>query len=382
MDNYNFYREKSKPPVRRGFFSYFMVGLIGAVIGGMLVLTFAPAVLLEKVASRDQEKNETGAAGEKIIIPQKQDVSLTTAVAKKVTPAVVGIRTTKYRDSMFFGRTKVEGVGSGVIVDKKGYILTNNHVADYQASDITVFLIDGSSVPARTVWTDSGLDLSILKIEGNNLSVAEMGNSDELEVGELSVAIGNPLGLRFERSVTAGIISALNRTIPVDDEKFMEDLIQTDASINQGNSGGPLINGQGKVIGINTIKVTSAEGMGFAIPINIAVPVIESIVNTGKFRTPYIGITGLDREIANFYDYKIDKGIYIADIDRNGPTYKAGMRRGDIIIKINDVSVNTMTSLKQQIYRAGAGSRIKVEYQDRFGSIKTEAVVLGEFIER
>lgn len=381
MDNYSFYREGNKVPGSRGFLSYFFVGVIGAVIGGVLVLTFAPAALLGSAVSNIDRQEETGAVSEKIVIPKQNDVSLTTAIAKKVTPAVVGIRTTNYKDSMFFGRSKVEGVGSGVIVDKRGYILTNNHVADNYASDITVFLVDGSSVAARTIWTDSGLDLSILKVDMEDLPVAEIGNSDDLEVGELAVAIGNPLGLRFERSVTAGIISALNRTIPMDNNRFMEDLIQTDASINQGNSGGPLINSRGQVIGINTIKVSSAEGMGFAIPINIVEPVIKSIVEKGAFKTPYIGITGLDKEIANFYDYKISRGIYIADIDRTGPVYEAGMRKGDIILEINDNPVNTMTALKQNIFRAGVGSTVMVKYQDRSENIIAVSMVLNMYSE-
>lgn len=380
MDNYNFYNDKGGIPKRRGYFSYLVVGIIGAVIGGMLVLTFAPAALLGRVVPEESNK-PAEIVGERILIPQEKDVNITTAIAKKVNPAVVGIRTTKYEKDMFFGRTKVEGVGSGVIVDRNGYVLTNNHVAD-EVSDITVFLIDGSSVPGRIVWTDPGLDLSIVKIEAHDLPAAEMGNSDELEVGELAVAIGNPLGLRFERSVTEGIISALNRTIPVENDKFMEDLIQTDASINQGNSGGPLINSQGKVIGINTVKVTSAEGMGFAIPINIAVPVIKSIVETGSFKTPYIGVTGLDKEIASFYGYDINEGIFVANIDKDGPAYEAGIRSGDIILGINDNPVNTLTSLKQNIYGAGVGSSITIKYKDKSGTMNMVTTVLGELRER
>lgn len=378
MNYGSFYRDTAKPPVRRSFLSYFITGIIGAVIGGILVLTFAPAVLLGRVIPQNSAPQEQKSEEGNVIIPRKTEVSLTTAIAKKVMPAVVGIRTTRFRENMFFGRTKVDGVGSGVIVDKKGYILTNNHVANDGDSDITVYLIDGRTVKARVVWTDESLDLSILLINADNLTVAEIGNSDAIEVGEMAVAIGNPLGLRFERSVTAGIVSALNRSVPVDEEKYMEDLIQTDASINEGNSGGPLINSEGKVIGINTIKVSSAEGMGFAIPINIAVPVIKSFVKDGEFKTPYIGLTGLDKEIASLYDYTLEKGIYVLNIDVYGPAYKAGIRKHDIIISINNIPVNTLTALKQVIFSAGVGNSINIEYQDRMGNVKNVTAVLGE----
>ena len=371
----NFYRGGNYR--QRSFFSYFFVGLIGAVIGGFLVLTFAPASLLGRAASQDNADNSKPAA-QQAISPQVEEGSQVTTVAKMVMPAVVGVSTTKYEKDMFFGKTKVEGVGSGVIIDTKGYILTNNHVADMDSSSISVSLSDGRNVSARTVWTDADLDLSVLKIDAGNLTAAEIGNSDELQVGDLAVAIGNPMGLEFERSVTSGIISALNRFIPLNSNKFMEDLIQTDASINEGNSGGPLINSKGEVIGINTIKVKSAEGMGFAIPINVAAPIVKSFVESGDFKTPYLGISGLDRDIANFYDYKIDHGIYISAIDKTGPAYKAGMRKGYIITSINDTPVNTVTAMYQSIFSCGAGNKIKVKYIDDTGSEISTDVQLAE----
>lgn len=373
----NFYRGGNFK--RRSFFPYFFVGLIGAVIGGFLVLTFAPASLLGRAASEENTQNSKTASQE-VVSPttQEQEVSQVTAIAKKVMPAVVGVSTTKYEKDMFFGRTKVEGVGSGVIINTNGYILTNNHVADMDSSSISVSLSDGRKVNAVTVWTDADLDLSVLKINADNLTAAEIGDSDELQVGDLAVAIGNPMGLQFERSVTSGIISALNRFIPLNEEKFMEDLIQTDASINEGNSSGPLINSKGEVIGINTIKVTSAEGMGFAIPINVAAPIAKSFARSGDFKTPYLGVTGLDRDIANFYDYNIDHGIIISAIDKNGPAYKAGIKKGYIITSINDTPVNTVTAMYQSIFNSGAGSRVKVKYIDETGSEISTDVELGE----
>ncbi|MDI6618754.1 MAG: trypsin-like peptidase domain-containing protein [Clostridiales bacterium] len=388
--NYYDYKEGGR---KRGLFSYFFVGIVGAIVGGMLVLTFAPPALLGKALSqgsgqaestpqKDASQNDTSndkpeSEDKAVTSPNDAGTYSTTEIVQKLVPAVVGIRTTKFKKSMVFGDRKVEGIGSGVIADRNGYIITNNHVADDQASDITVYLIDGRTVPAATVWTDTDLDLSILKINADNLSVAEIGDSDKIQVGEAAIAIGNPLGLRFERSVTEGIISALNRTLPLDDQKFMEDLIQTDASINEGNSGGPLINSEAKVIGINTIKVSSAEGMGFAVPINIITPVIKSIIKNGKFDTPYLGIiSGLDRESASLYDIKLDAGIYIYDIDKKGPAYKAGIRKGDVILEVDSKPVNTFTSLKQIIFNTGAGGTISIRYLDADKNMKTTSATL------
>ena len=167
------------------------------------------------------------------------------------------------------------------------------------------------------------------------------------------MAIGNPLGLKFQRSVTSGIISALNRTVQMSENVFMEDLIQTDASINPGNSGGPLININGEVIGINTVKVSTAEGMGFAIPINMAKPIIKSIKETGKFIEPVLGIQGLDMAMAAYYDYKVERGVYIYYCDPGSPAYNAGIRSGDSIISINGTTINTLLDLKENLYTIG-----------------------------
>ncbi|WDC85692.1 trypsin-like peptidase domain-containing protein [Caloramator sp. mosi_1] len=195
-------------------------------------------------------------------------------------------------------------------------MLTNNHVAGYSTSNIVVSLYDGRETNGRVVWADEVLDLAIVKIDEANLNIARLGDSKNVKIGEPVIAIGNPLGLTFQRTVTAGIVSALNRTIENSEGVFMEDLIQTDASINPGNSGGPLVNTKGEVIGINTVKVTTAEGIGFAVPINIVKPIINSIKATGKFETPSLGIKGFDKNLAGYYDFKIEKGIYVYDVLR------------------------------------------------------------------
>ena len=218
-------------------------------------------------------------------------VPVTQLVAKKATSGVVGITSERVREESLFDRNRSRevGVGSGVIVSSDGYILTNNHVAGGKNNKITVSIADGRNVTGEVVWADPVLDLAVVKVNLTGLTPLVLGDASVLEVGEPAIAIGNPFGLEFQRSVTSGIISALNRTISIETEaglNYMEDLIQTDASINPGNSGGPLLNSRGEVIGINTVKVSSAEGIGFAIPINISKPIVEKLVGTGEFKEP------------------------------------------------------------------------------------------------
>ena len=240
-------------------------------------------------------------------------------------------------------------MGTGVIVDSRGYILTNSHVIDDGgATSITVSLYDGSDVEGTVLWFDPTLDLAVVKIEGDGLSLtaAELGDSDELKIGSYAAAIGNPLGLEFERSMSQGIISGLNRTITVSGSSgnavTMEGLLQTDATINSGNSGGPLLNSRGQVVAINSAKASNGEGMGFAIPINITKPIVESIIATGSFNRPYIGISGVALEEQSRYTsdqliqyFGTDKGIYVASVTANGGAAAAGIQAGDVIVSLN-----------------------------------------------
>jgi S1-C subfamily serine protease len=283
---------------------------------------------------------------------------------------VVGITVERITTSNIFGR-KTEsqfGVGSGVIVSPDGYILTNYHVAGGRNNRIIVSLSDGRNVDGETVWSDSVLDLAVVKVNQNGLPTAALGDASTLSVGEPAIAIGNPLGLDFQRTVTSGIISAINRTISIETENginYMEDLIQTDASINPGNSGGPLLNSRGEVIGINTVKVTSAEAMGFAIPINVAKPVVEKLVNTGTFTEAYMGLFAYDKALLPFVDAgieDIEEGIYVAHIDEEGPAYKAGLRLGCIIREIDGNKINTMLKLRTIIFSKNPGDTIMVTH--------------------
>jgi S1-C subfamily serine protease len=288
-------------------------------------------------------------------------------VARKVKPSVVGISTLlTIRDTHYWDDTQVvEGIGSGVIVDKTGYILTNEHVVAGDPDEITVVLDNGRELQGRTLWMDAVLDMAIVKVNADDLPQANLGSAKRLEVGDAAIAIGTPLGLQFQHTVTLGIVSALNRTVRIPTERgqnFMEDLIQTDASINPGNSGGPLVNIFGEVVGINTVKITSAEGIGFAIPIDVAKPIIERFVTEGEFTTPYLGIVGFDKEIASHIKKQdgIADGIYVVNIDERGPAYKAGIRRDDIVTGAGGRRVDTMLDLRMAIYSSKVNQTIDI----------------------
>lgn len=217
--------------------------------------------------------------------------------------------------------------GTGIIVSEKGYILTNQHLAQKVGASITVTLDTGKTLQGRVVWIEKNIDLAIIKVEEKGLTPAIIGDVSDMLVGDEVIAIGNPLGEEFQGTTTKGIISGLDRTIMFEenDEKiYMEGLIQTDASINSGNSGGPLINARGEVIGINTVKITSAEGIGFAIPINIVKNVINSFVLEDKFDEAYLGIYAYDSGAIKYMESKknFEKGVYVVSVDKNGPSRK------------------------------------------------------------
>lgn len=278
------------------------------------------------------------------------------AVAKKVQPSIVGIKVEYTVNSIFMNQQgTATAEGSGIIISENGYILTNNHVINSnstssyyeigQANKVTVHLYnDTTEYTATVVGTDEETDLAVIKIDKEGLTAAEIGDSDSVQVGEFSMAIGNPLGM--QSSVTSGIISALNRDVTDSDGKTFK-LIQTDAAINSGNSGGALVNSQGQVIGVNTLKVsaTGVEGMGFAIPINSAKPIYEQLIQYNKVKRPYIGIAGRDLDETTAKRNNLVVGIYVASIDEYSAAEKAGIKAGDVIIKADGQSIKTMTEL-------------------------------------
>ncbi|MDQ2085177.1 trypsin-like peptidase domain-containing protein [Herbivorax sp. ANBcel31] len=300
-------------------------------------------------------------------------------VAQIASPGVVGISVQKVDSSALFdtGASDQWGLGSGVIVSSEGYILTNHHVVGGRNRKIIVSLSDGRNIEGVSVWCEPVLDLAIVKIEAPDIVAVPLGDANNLRVGEPAIAIGNPLGLQFQRTVTSGIISALNRTIEVATDQgtsYMEDLIQTDASINPGNSGGPLLNSRGEVIGINTIKVASAEGMGFAIPINVATPIINRYVKVGEFIEPYIGIFAYDQEVIQYLDRDInlEHGIYVANVDENGPAYRNGIRTGYIITHVDERELDTMMDLRTYIYTKNPGDIVEITYNNDGETEKVE----------
>ena len=285
---------------------------------------------------------------------EKNDI---TKVIEKAVKNVVGIsKLQQSGNSIFLGNfEKKLGLGSGIIITDNGYILTNQHVVGSKYSNCYVTLENGQVYDGTVVWADTNIDLAIVKISANNLQYMEVGDSDQILLAQDVYAIGNPIGIEFQRTVTKGIISGINRTIKIEDAEesnYMEDLIQTDATINEGNSGGALINERGELIGINTVKISDAEGIGFAVPINIIKPIIEKLIKTGKFEEAYLGIYGYDKEVIPYLDstINIDSGVYIAKILKDGPLYNMGIIETDIITKIDDTEINKMNDLKKYIY--------------------------------
>lgn len=352
------YKDKKRKK-RNRILSYIAIALISSLIGGLVSPYIAIKYLYaDKLPAIEETSNDN-------VVYNIDDNSVTavSVAAKKAMSSVVGITTKEVQNYGFISQ-EVDGVGSGVIVDKNGYILTNSHVVgDGNAKEITVLLENGDKIPGKALWNDSSIDLAIVKVEAKNLPVATLGDSEKLEVGEIAIAIGNPLGLEFQRTVTSGIISGLHRSIQVDRYNVIEDLIQTDASINEGNSGGPLLNSKGEVIGINTAKIKTAEGLGFAIPINMVKPIIEQVVKEGTYKTVFLGITGIEVELYERQlgvELKADNGVIVVEVVPNSPASKGDLRTGDIITKIDDQEIQNMNQLKKSLYKYKKGDKAKL----------------------
>ena len=322
--------------------------------------------------------NKNGQVESSTISIKNSSVSTENAVAKKSLDSVVGITTVGVQENMFFQGRVVEGVGSGVVVSKDGYILTNAHVVqDGKAEKIDVLLTNGKKSSAKLLWYDTTLDLAVIKTDLTGLKPVEMGDSDKVQIGDKAIAIGNPLGLDLQSTLTSGYISGKDRTITLQNGLQMDGLMQTDAAINSGNSGGGLFDQEGKLIGINTAKA-SAEGIGFTIPINVAKSIVDNIITGGSFEGVKLGISGVDVKTfqqATGQKLSIDKGIYVVEVVKGSSAQKAGVTRGDIITKINGKQINTMSSLKKvllevrpkqkgkiTVYRDGSTKDLDIEF--------------------
>ncbi len=307
----------------------------------------------------------------------------TVEIAEKTKAAVVAITTTGVKESAL-GMFEFQSAGSGVLISEDGYIVTNNHVVA-NATQIDVILATGETYRAKLVGTAPSNDIAVIKIEEKKLPFVEIGNSDDLKVGELAVAVGNPLG-DFHGTVTTGIISSLGRRLVLEGSVELTNLIQTDAAINSGNSGGGLFNSYGELIGINVAKVSSSrnaapvEGLGFAIPINTVTPIVNSLINKGYLEgMPSLGIYGSDvsENMAKAYPEILVPGVWIRDIAENSPVLKAGLKIGDIITGLAGEKITSVAELNIVKNRYKAGDEVEIEFY-RNGETHKSKVTLAE----
>jgi len=366
--------------------------LIGAAAGGYAVYQYL-GVQQETSASQVtiqpavQAQADLEQAAQLIQISNSQVETAVTSAVEKVGPAVVTVvGTVQQRVTNFFGSSLAEGEvsGSGVIISADGYILTNNHVVEGTQS-LYVILADGSELPATLVNTDVFADLAVIKADGSMPAVAVLGNSDLLKPGETVIAIGSPLG-DFKNTVTVGVISATGRALSTQAGYQMEDLIQTDAAINEGNSGGPLVNLNSEVIGINTLVVrgsgntsTTAEGLGFAIPSNTARIIGEQIIAKGYFARPYLGINwqGITPNIARRYDLPVQWGAYVTGVAADSPAGRGGLQTDDIIVRIGDTTFDENHSFINLLFAHQPGETVAVEVVRQGQNVELQ-VTLGE----
>jgi S1-C subfamily serine protease len=270
-----------------------------------------------------------------------------TGVVEKVGPAVVSIRITKHPRSR---QTGGEGAGSGVIIAQDGFVLTNNHVVD-TADDVTVTLTDGRSFRAEIVGRDAATDLAVLRAEADALPAAELGDSDTLRVGQLAIAIGNPLG--FQSTVSTGVVSALGRSLRSQTGRLIENVIQTDVPLNPGNSGGPLVDSRGRVVGINTAMIFMAQGISFAVPVNTAKWVVGELVTRGRVRRAYLGIVGqtrpIDRRIQRSFELPTSTVVEVVSVEKGGPADRAGILPRDLILSVDGTTPATVDDIHRTL---------------------------------
>jgi S1-C subfamily serine protease len=281
-------------------------------------------------------------------------------ILEKVSKSVVNISTIKLVHHIFYQVVPVKGMGSGTIIDPKGYILTNNHVVG-GAEKISVTLWNGEILEGKLVGSCTVHDIAVVKVDRDSLPSAELGDSDKLRVGQRVYAIGNPFGLAGGPTVTTGVISAVNRTIESENE-FLENLVQTDAAINPGNSGGPLVNLEGKVVAINTAIIPYAQGIGFAIPINSAKRCASEIITNGISARPWLGIIGLGitEEMSRYYDLPVDHGVLVTRVVDGSPADSVGIAAGDIILRMDGNTIYTIEDLVRELHKKRVGEKVRI----------------------
>lgn len=413
MDNNEFFKTvdstTSSNKSRIGFFKGIFLPFISGILGTILILGICieiPSIrtkLLDSLnidnstvsTTKDKQNSTSSKDSETTSVSNTNLISLedysNTGIyaANKVLPSIVGITVEYTVNSPYYGysmKSSASASGSGVIISEDGYILTNNHIVNTsstssyyqvsQANKVTVKLYNDDTIyDATIVGTDETTDLAVIKIEKTGLPAAELGNSDSIKVGEFSMAIGNPLGM--ESTVTAGIISAVNRTITSENRNYT--VIQTDAAINSGNSGGALVNSKGQVIGINTLKLsgTGIEGIGFAIPINSTVDIYKQLISDGKVKRPYIGISGRDINEQTAKQYKLVEGVYIVSVEPYSSAEKAGLKSYDVITEVDGNKITSMDELNEikNSHKIGDIINLKVYRDNNYVDVQ---VTLGE----
>ena len=391
------YEIDDKPKKKSHFGRTIVLPFFSGVVGCAVVIgtCFGVPSIREQImgtnsSTSSSSNSQTSGLVDQISLSNYSDTSV--YAANKILPSIVGIQIEYNVTSMFsmFGGNQTStatATGSGIIISEDGYILTNNHVVSssesesyYQVSEatkITVKLFDDETeYEAKIVGTDEETDLAVIKIDKTGLTKAEFADSDSIKVGEFAMAVGSPLGL--QSSITCGVVSAVNREVTDSDGKTYT-LIQTDAAINAGNSGGALVNSEGKVIGVNTLKLTGedVEGMGFAIPINSTTDITSQLIQYSKVRRPYIGITGMDLDAQTAKANNLVEGIYIKDVETFSAAEKGGLKIGDVIIEADGKSVKTMDELNEIKNSHNIGDEMKFKV-NRDGEEKELTITLGE----
>jgi serine protease Do len=283
------------------------------------------------------------------------------AAVQKVSPAVVTVATLKVIRENFFETIPLRGLGSGLIFDSNGGILTNHHIVE-DADRVEVVTTDGNKFQGEVLGSDATADIAVVRVDGENLPAVKLGDSDKIVVGQIAIAIGNPYGFLLPGpTATVGVISALKRHIHIENHMY-EDLIQTDASINPGNSGGPLVDSSGLVVGVNTANIPFAQGIGFAIPINTARRIAKEIIEHGRVVRPYLGISGvtLNRDIAESYDLPHEKGVLVVRVGHGSPADRGGMAAGDMILEVDSKRLESWEDLQHVIQNKKVGDRLEL----------------------
>jgi S1-C subfamily serine protease len=283
------------------------------------------------------------------------------AAVEKVSPAVVSVATLRVIQETMFDAVPVRGMGSGIIFDSNGGILTNHHIVE-DAERVEVVTPDGKKFQGEVLGSDAMSDIAVVRVDGEGLPAAKLGDSDKLLVGQIGIAIGNPYGFILPGpSATVGVISALKRHIHVEGHMY-EDLIQTDASINPGNSGGPLVDSSGMVVGVNTANIPFAQGIGFAIPINSARRIAKEIIEHGHVMRPYVGIAGvtLTRGIAESYDIPYERGVLVIRVGRGSPAHSSGISAGDVILEADRQALKSWEDLQHVLQTKKVGDNLEV----------------------